>query len=132
MVLKDLNLLTLALRSVKLAKKRAFANHFLGTCGVYIYRGLGKKYPLNISKLSNGEFVYEAQQVNKLKSEHAEVIRQLEVEAYSLMRSTGPHLRPKPLGYTTACCLASLWRCTSRSRGAAKFAQQNGSFRGAM
>lgn len=62
-------------------KNVAFTNHFLGTCGVYISTEVWAKIPVEYQQIIELEFVYEAEQmVNKLKSEHAEVIRQLEAE----------------------------------------------------
>lgn len=60
-------------------KNVAFTNHFLGTCGVYISTEVWAKIPEQYRKIIEHEFVYEAQQmVNKLKAEHAQVIKALE------------------------------------------------------
>lgn len=62
-------------------KNVAFTNHFLGTCGVYISTQVWAKIPAQYQQIIEQEFVYEAEQmVNKLKSEHAQVIKQLEAQ----------------------------------------------------
>lgn len=62
-------------------KHVAFTNHFLGTCGVYISTAVWAKIPPEYQTIIENEFVFEAEQmVNKLKDEHAEVIRQLEAQ----------------------------------------------------
>lgn len=60
-------------------KNVSFSNHFLGTCGVYISTDVWAKIPPPYQQLIESEFVYEAEQmINKLKSEHAAVIQELE------------------------------------------------------
>ncbi|WP_371194837.1 C4-dicarboxylate TRAP transporter substrate-binding protein [Glaciecola sp. SC05] len=60
-------------------KNVAFTNHFLGTCGVYISTEVWAKIPQRYQIIIAHEFEYEAEQmINKLKREHAQVIKDLE------------------------------------------------------
>lgn len=80
-------------------KNVAFTNHFLGTCGVYISTEVWAKISAEYQQIIEQEFVYEAQQmVNKLKSEHAEVIRQLEVEGVQFNEIDRTAFEAKTLG----------------------------------
>jgi len=62
-------------------KNVAFTNHFLGTCGVYISTDVWASIPEKYQKVIEQEFAYEAEQmINTLKSKHAQVIKDLEVQ----------------------------------------------------
>lgn len=62
-------------------KNVAFTNHFLGTCGVYISTEVWAKIPAKYQSIIAYEFEYEAEQmINRLKSQHAEVVKALEAE----------------------------------------------------
>lgn len=62
-------------------KNVAFTNHFLGTCGIYISTEVWAKIPEKFQKIIAHEFEYEAlQMINKLKSSHAQVIKDLEAK----------------------------------------------------
>lgn len=62
-------------------KNVAFTNHFLGTCGVYISTEVWAKIPEKYQFIIAHEFEYEAEQmINRLKSQHAQVIKDLEAK----------------------------------------------------
>lgn len=62
-------------------KNVAFTNHFLGTCGVYISTEVWAKIPEKYQIIIAHEFEYEAEQmINKLKREHAQVIKDLQAK----------------------------------------------------
>lgn len=62
-------------------KNVAFTNHFLGTCGIYISTEVWAKIPEKYQLIIAHEFEYEAlQMINKLKSQHAQVIKDLQAK----------------------------------------------------
>lgn len=62
-------------------KNVAFTNHFLGTCGVYISTEVWAKIPEKYQVIIAHEFEYEAEQmINRLNSQHAQVIKDLEAK----------------------------------------------------